>query len=196
MDSYKEFNENEIEERSKKLSEKLSEERSEERSEKLYENEIEEQSTELDIINKKLDLIIEYMTSKINILSDENKLLRQHISNLESNIVSINEKLLNQNIKLSDSLIEKSEKINYEQNKNIFYKKLKEHPNYLFISGTSTYNNKDKLKEYGEWDSNLKVWKLKITISKLKELFPNASEKIELSDNNNNLQNNIKFREE
>ncbi len=50
--------------------------------------------------------------------------------------------------------------------------------NGLFIvHGAGTFDNKDKLKKYGDWHGFNKTWHLIITKEKLLEEFPNIIEK-------------------
>jgi hypothetical protein len=116
-----------------------------------------------DDINEKLNLII----SKIN--------------NLEKTYVSINADLINQNIKISELLNGKLKEpeFNYPDNSNLNEDKVKEL--YYFIKneqfvvyGPGTFDNKDKLKTCGTWNSLNKSWDLIISSKDdLVQKFPN-----------------------
>ena len=104
------------------------------------------------------------------------------IETLEATLVTINADLIKQNIKLSEAALGKlpePEEIvvntpTEPKQKELYYTIKNER---VCVFGPGTFDNKSVLKENGEWDSINKSWKLRITIEKTKELFPNILEK-------------------
>jgi len=120
-----------------------------------------------------------------------------NLEKIEKGLLSINTDLINQNIKMSDIAFGKlpeplplpnengtgnsSNNSSNSSNENsdnstkelYFY----EQNNALVVYGPGTYDNKDKLKKFGEWNGINKNWKLTISRETLFQEFKNITEK-------------------
>ena len=120
-----------------------------------------------------------------------------NLEKIEKGLLSINTDLINQNIKMSDIAFGKlpeplplpnengtgnsSNNFGSSSNENsdnstkelYFY----EQNNALVVYGPGTYDNKDKLKKFGEWNGINKNWKLTISRETLFQEFKNITEK-------------------
>jgi len=107
--------------------------------------------------------------------------LIQKIDNLEKTFISLNSNLIQQNIELSKKVNGKlpdPTAVNEETNgngsatgtKELYYYK---NNGKIIIHGPGTYDNKDKFREYGGWNSVNKTWDLVIEENKLIEILPN-----------------------
>lgn len=115
----------------------------------------------------------------LTLINEKLNLILSKIENLEKTYVSINSDLINQNIKMSEMLNGKLKEpdFNYPDNSNSNEEKIKEL--YYFIKneqfivyGPGTFDNKDKLRTYGAWNSINKTWDLIISKEDLLEKFP------------------------
>ena len=108
----------------------------------------------------------------------DNELLQtliQKVDNLEKTFIALNANLIQQNIELSKKVNGKlpdPTPVNEETNgtKEIYYYK---NNGKIIIHGPGTYDNKDKFREDGGWNSVNKTWDLVIEESKLMEILPN-----------------------
>ena len=120
----------------------------------------------------------------------DNELLQtliQKVDNLEKTFIALNANLIQQNIELSKKVNGKlpdPTPVNDETNgngsngsngsttgtKEIYYYK---NNGKIIIHGPGTYDNKDKFREYGGWNSVNKTWDLVIEENKLIEILPN-----------------------
>lgn len=104
------------------------------------------------------------------------------INNTLKGLIEVNQTLIKQNLKLSEELYgkvklpENSEKKECEE-KDLFYSVF--NSTHYIIHGNGTYDNRDKIKNFAvsEWDKELKHWKVKTSLDKLIESFPNIKEK-------------------
>jgi len=93
-------------------------------------------------------------------------------------LVEINETLIKQNLTLSEKAFGKIEQQNSPQKE--FKKKLyyTVEDDCVFISGSGTFDSKDKLKEIRcEWNGASKSWKSSKTLAEIKVIFPEITEK-------------------
>ena len=117
-------------------------------------------------------------------ITDKINNILEKIENLEKTLISINKDLIAQNIKLSEvvfpSYINKNfntESEDIEKEKELFYEEIDS--NIYNISGTGTYDNKDKIKTNGgTWDKSNKCWTLYLDIEKIREIFPKIKNKL------------------
>ena len=122
----------------------------------------------------------------------ENKLeqILNKVNNIERALLTVNSDLIKQNIYLSELLyVNSSEEVDTDtvtntvtdtvtftitENKELCYYTKN---NLIIVHGSGTFDNKDKLKEHGSWNSTNKSWDLNISIEKLLEIFPNIINK-------------------
>jgi hypothetical protein len=116
-------------------------------------------------------------------IADKINTILEKIDNLETTLISINKDLIAQNIKLSEvvypNYINKNltnENEDIEKEKELFYEEID--TNLYNISGSGTYDNKDKIKTNGgTWDKSNKCWTLYLDIQKIQEIFPKIKKK-------------------
>ena len=171
-----------------------------EKMEKI-EKRIDSKFNDLENIEKRIDSkfdnlenIEKRIDSKFDNLEKNNAL---NLEKIEKGLLSINTDLINQNIKMSDIAFGKlpepsplpnengsnnsdnsSNNSDNSSNENsikelYFY----EQNNSLIVYGPGTYDNKDKLKKFGEWNGINKNWKLTISRETLFQEFKNITEK-------------------
>jgi len=114
-------------------------------------------------------LTIEYFNKKFT-----------HMDTRLQSLIEINDRLIKQNLYLSGKLYgtndDKSPK-SPKNEKQLFYE-IKEIGNLILISGSGTFDAKDKLKEiHCEWDKNIKSWKSHKSEEEIKQLFPDIIKK-------------------
>lgn len=150
---------------------------------------MEKSALNLEKMEKKIDSKFDNLEKRINF----------NLEKIEKGLLSINTDLINQNIKMSNIAFGKlpeplplpnengsnnsgssnnsenssNEKYDNSTKELYFY----EQNNALVVYGPGTYDNKDKLKKFGEWNGINKNWKLTISRETLFKEFKNIIEK-------------------